>query len=112
MALNKLFGYKCSPPTTVIPEQGPQLQSICSADSCPKAPMNATCPAGMIGTPMVANATLAMGEGTNSTANSTTNGTMSSATPSAPATVPAKGMGAAVGVSLTVLAAAAFALVL
>lgn len=43
-ALNKLFNYKCSPPTTVIKEQGDQLQSICQADDCPLDPM-ATCAA-------------------------------------------------------------------
>ncbi|KAL1613236.1 hypothetical protein SLS60_001468 [Paraconiothyrium brasiliense] len=44
MALQKLFGYKCSPPTTVIPEQGATLNSICQNDKCPLDPM-ATCAA-------------------------------------------------------------------
>jgi len=35
MALAKLFDYRCSPPTTVVKAQGPQLQSICIAPSCP-----------------------------------------------------------------------------
>lgn len=34
MALNSLFGYRCAPPTTVIKEQGPQLQAICIEVSC------------------------------------------------------------------------------
>ncbi|GJD01451.1 hypothetical protein CH63R_06919 [Colletotrichum higginsianum IMI 349063] len=42
MALNQLFGLRCSPATTAIPEQGPQLQAICIEDSCPISP-NATC---------------------------------------------------------------------
>jgi hypothetical protein len=29
MALNSLFGYKCAPATTVIKDQGAQLQAIC-----------------------------------------------------------------------------------
>jgi hypothetical protein len=43
-ALNKLFGYRCSPPTTVIPEQGPTLNSICQNELCPLDAM-ATCAA-------------------------------------------------------------------
>lgn len=39
MALAKLFDYRCSPPTTVVKAQGPQLQSICIAPSCPLDPM-------------------------------------------------------------------------
>jgi hypothetical protein len=31
MALMDLFGYKCAPPATVVPAQGPQLQSVCIA---------------------------------------------------------------------------------
>lgn len=36
-ALNQLFGYRCEPPATAIKAQGPQLQSICIAGSCPLA---------------------------------------------------------------------------
>jgi len=43
-ALNKLFGYRCSPPTTVIPEQGATLNSICQNEECPLDAM-ATCAA-------------------------------------------------------------------
>ncbi|KAK2001482.1 hypothetical protein LX36DRAFT_678958 [Colletotrichum falcatum] len=42
MALNQLFGLRCSPATTAIPEQGPQLQAICIAETCPLSP-NAVC---------------------------------------------------------------------
>jgi len=38
-ALNKLFNYRCSPATTVIPEQGPTLNSICQNEQCPLDPM-------------------------------------------------------------------------
>ncbi|KAK2056886.1 hypothetical protein LY76DRAFT_575567 [Colletotrichum caudatum] len=41
-ALNQLFGLRCSPATTAIPAQGPQLQAICIADNCPLSP-NAVC---------------------------------------------------------------------
>ncbi|KAI0156345.1 hypothetical protein GGR57DRAFT_501410 [Xylariaceae sp. FL1272] len=36
-ALQSLFGYRCSPPTTAIEAQGPELQAICIADDCPVA---------------------------------------------------------------------------
>ena len=42
-ALKKLFTYRCSPPTTVVPEHGPQLQSMCTDEECP-LDANATCP--------------------------------------------------------------------
>ena len=42
MALTKLFDYRCSPPTTVVKAQGPQLQSICQDESCPLDP-NSMC---------------------------------------------------------------------
>jgi hypothetical protein len=38
-SLNKLFNYRCSPATTVIPEQGPTLNSICQDNQCPLDPM-------------------------------------------------------------------------
>lgn len=43
-ALNKLFGYRCSPPTVVIPAMGMTLNSICQNEECPLDPM-ATCAA-------------------------------------------------------------------
>ena len=30
-ALNKYFGYRCSPPTSVLPDKKAELQSICIA---------------------------------------------------------------------------------
>src|SRR5438045_824365 len=41
-ALGKIFDFKCSPPTTVIPAQGAQLQSMCTGEGCPLDP-NAVC---------------------------------------------------------------------
>ncbi|KAH7370689.1 hypothetical protein BKA65DRAFT_471880 [Rhexocercosporidium sp. MPI-PUGE-AT-0058] len=38
-ALMNLFGYRCSAPATVVPSQGAQAQSVCSAEDCPVAPM-------------------------------------------------------------------------
>lgn len=62
-ALGSLFNYRCSPKTTVIKAQGPQFQSICTDQSCPLAD-NATCDAQPAQQqPLVANATLADGEG-------------------------------------------------
>jgi hypothetical protein len=84
MELEKVFGYKCAPPAAVIPAQGPQLQSICQNDTCPMAPMSnkSVCADYMSGdTPLVANVTLAMGEGKNGSSPSGT--AMSSSTSSA-----------------------------
>jgi hypothetical protein len=33
-ALMDLFGYRCAPPATVVPSQGPQLHSVCIAVCC------------------------------------------------------------------------------
>lgn len=38
MALNMLFGLRCAPPVEVAKGEGPQLQAICIAESCPLAP--------------------------------------------------------------------------
>lgn len=43
-ALQKLFGYRCSPHAVVIPEMGATLNSICQDEKCPLDPM-ATCAA-------------------------------------------------------------------
>jgi hypothetical protein len=43
-ALTKLFNYRCSPPTEVIPEMGKTLNSICQNEECPLDAM-ATCAA-------------------------------------------------------------------
>jgi hypothetical protein len=59
-ALTKLFNYRCSPATTVIPEMGPTLNSICQNEQCPLDPM-AQCSAypnnGVVMAPMMANGT-------------------------------------------------------
>ena len=81
-ALTQLFDYRCAPNTTVVPEQGPQLQSICIVDTCPIA-LNATCPAyAPVIEPFAANATLAMGEGRNQSMNGTGTGSGSGSTTS------------------------------
>lgn len=76
-ALQKLFGYRCSPPATVIPEMGPTLNSICQNEKCPLDPM-ATCAAypnnGTVMEPPKAN--------------STNNSTMPSSTSEPTATTP------------------------
>ncbi|KAH0398352.1 hypothetical protein KCU89_g7326, partial [Aureobasidium melanogenum] len=41
---NSIFNVRCAPPTTVIPAQGAQLQSICQDETCLLAP-EATCAA-------------------------------------------------------------------
>ena len=70
-ALGGAFNVKCAPATAIDPAQGPQLQSICVADSCPEAPMGDCAPYGTsAGEPLVANATLALGQGRNGTAGS------------------------------------------
>lgn len=110
MALNKIFGYRCSPPTVVVPSQGPQLESVCVADTCPLA-MNATCSMyEQVQQPLVANATLAMGLGTNKTSNGTSSSS-SSSKPSAPMQTTNAGA-QMVGPIGAVLGAAALALVL
>jgi len=68
MALAGIFDVKCGPPTTVVPSQGAQLQSICIESTCAQA-MNASCGSyAAVQQPVIANATLADGEGVNGTA--------------------------------------------
>lgn len=78
MALTNLFDVRCGPATTVVPGQGPQLQSICTTSDCTQA-MNASCAAySAVQVPGVANSTLAMGEGnSSSTATATGSGAAS-----------------------------------
>jgi hypothetical protein len=89
-ALQKLFGYKCSPPTTVIPEMGATLNSICQNDKCPLDPM-ATCSAypnnGTVMEPQMASGM------SNGTSTATATGGMS---PSATSTMGSEFTGAAV----------------
>jgi len=110
-ALNTIFNVRCAPPTTVIPAQGAQLQSICQDETCPLAPMP-TCaayPATM--KPAKSNSTMA---GSGSMANGTmAGGSMSGSSASATASKPASYSGAAAKVgagAAGLLAAAVLAL--
>ncbi|OHE99635.1 hypothetical protein CORC01_04993 [Colletotrichum orchidophilum] len=98
MALYQLFGMRCSPPATAIPEQGPQLQAICIQDSCPVS-TNATCASYQ---PAMApnNATATGGMNATTTANTTGATTTSTM---APSTVPTAAA-AIQGVSLALIA--------
>ena len=83
MALASLFNYRCAPKTTVIKAQGPQFQSICTDEACPLA-VNSTCadqPTQL--EPLVANETLADGEGRMGTASASMSGSSTSPTSSA-----------------------------
>lgn len=78
-ALETIFDVRCAQPTTVIPAQGAQLQSICEADDCALAP-NATCAAYPTQfAPAMSNATTASNGTTasNSTGSSSTTGSSS-----------------------------------
>ena len=87
--------YRCAPATTVIPAQGPQLQSICIADNCLLSP-NSTCSAYEPAVePGVANSTLAMGEGNSSS--TATMSSMPSASATGTGTGPSISAGAAAG---------------
>ncbi|KAH6656468.1 hypothetical protein BKA67DRAFT_531737 [Truncatella angustata] len=80
-ALNSLFGYRCAPPTTVIPSQGAELQSICIDGACPVA-ANSTCSSYqpvVIPTNSTTNST-ATAPGSQGTATSSLSGSGSSAT--------------------------------
>ncbi|MCJ1363320.1 hypothetical protein MMC16_002427 [Acarospora aff. strigata] len=98
MALTKLFDYKCASPTTAIPQQGPQLQAVCIADTCPLSE-NATCPAySPVVKPFAANATLAMGEGRNASSNGTGSSTTTTMPPKQTKNAAAQSFGSIGGV--------------
>ncbi|KAJ5667810.1 uncharacterized protein N7477_006380 [Penicillium maclennaniae] len=79
-ALTSLFDYRCAPKTTVINTQGAQYQSICTDEMCPLA-MNSTCAAQPVMLqPLVANQTLAAGEGRNSSESASATGSSSTST--------------------------------
>ncbi|KAI1852571.1 hypothetical protein JX265_003053 [Neoarthrinium moseri] len=90
-ALTSLFTYRCAPPTTVIPAQGPLLQSICIDGACPISP-NATCdqyqPV-MVPTNATTNAT-ATSPGSIGTATSS-GSSMTGTSTSSPSTMPTAG---------------------
>lgn len=70
MALESMFAYRCAPKITAIEAQGPQYQSVCTDEACPLA-ANSTCAdQPNIDQPLVANSTLAMGEGCNTSSSS------------------------------------------
>jgi hypothetical protein len=88
MALENLFYYRCSPPTTVIPAQGPALQAICIADNCPIAPTGATCAAYAAATqPAVGIPSLAGGQANTMFTGSVLTGSAAIAGNTAPATM-------------------------
>jgi len=112
-ALGDLFGYRCAPPTVVVPSQGAELQAICQDNSCPIDPKGNQSVCATYGSgdkPLVANATLAMGEGKNDTSPSGTTGAPSSTGSGAAATSKAAAAhiagqaGAVVGVALLAFA--------
>ncbi|MCJ1245335.1 hypothetical protein MMC30_002539 [Trapelia coarctata] len=43
--LNSLYNVRCAPPITLNPRQGPQLLSLCQADTCPLAAPSSDCEA-------------------------------------------------------------------
>ncbi len=106
MALAKLFDYRCSPPTTVVKAQGPQLQSICIAPSCP---LDAMAQCGLEDNNGVAlmPQNVTMGSTMNSTVNGTSSAPHSASAPAGSATSPPfKGDAAKTGItSFAVLSA-------
>lgn len=114
-ALNSVFNVRCAPPTTVVPSQGMQLQSICIASSCALA-ANSSCNGYAAMNLKPTNVTMAMGNGTStgsgsSSGNSTTmggSGTSSSTGSKTSSTAPAQKTGGAASVAISgVLGAAA-----
>ena len=108
-ALMNAFGYRCEAPITIIPAQGPQLQSICIDDTCPLAP-NSTCASyNATMKPAIANSTL-VPNATASASGSSTSGAATS-TGSMPATV-STAAGATYGMSFAAVAGGLAALFL
>lgn len=107
-ALGKIFGVRCAPATPVIPSQGPQLQSICVANTCPLSPGDTCAAYQPTFEPAVANSTLVGNTTTSSTSSRTVSGT---APPTGSSTKAATGSASHMAVSVSVvLAAAVFAL--
>ncbi|KAK1624141.1 hypothetical protein BDP81DRAFT_330474 [Colletotrichum phormii] len=98
MALNQLFGMRCSQPATAIPEQGPQLQAICIEDSCPIS-TNSTCASYQ---PAMAPKNATATGGMNATMTATMTGATMTSTMT-PSTVPTAGADVQ-GVSLALIA--------
>ncbi|KUJ11515.1 uncharacterized protein LY89DRAFT_654157 [Mollisia scopiformis] len=110
-ALTTLFGYRCEPPMTVVPSQGPQLESICIDSTCPLA-ANATCSSYATAMkPAIANSTLVPNSTTTSGGNASTTSGTSTSTSSMPATI-SKAAAATVGMSFAAVAGGLAALFL
>jgi len=109
-ALTNAFGFRCEPPTTIVPAQGPQLQSICADQSCPVSP-GAVCASYNNTIPEPGNATSSTSGGTPTSTGtgSKTSGTSTGTSP--PATV-SKAAGATVAVSFAALAGGLAAMLL
>lgn len=108
-ALMGAFGYRCEPPMTIVPAQGPQLQSICIDNTCPLSP-NATC-ASYNATVEPSNSTSTSSSTATSTGSGSKTSGSSTATGSSPATM-SKAAGATVGLSFAAAAGGLFAMFL
>ncbi|KAL4811354.1 hypothetical protein BDV18DRAFT_155959 [Aspergillus unguis] len=103
-SLNKLFGMRCAPKMTAIPEQGPQFQSVCTDESCPLAD-NATCAAQPpMQKPVMQVSSSAMPSASASSSSSMQGGSGSSATGSPTMSPGPEFTGAAAGLSVSGLA--------
>ncbi|KAH8889462.1 hypothetical protein GQ53DRAFT_869866 [Thozetella sp. PMI_491] len=101
-ALGGLFNVRCGPPTTAIPAQGPQLQSICIDSSCALSP-NSSCDS--YAAPVAPqNASTSMP--------SSTMGTMTGTATTSATAIVSKAAAAATGVSLAAAACGLAALLL
>jgi hypothetical protein len=106
-ALESIFDVRCGPPTTVIPAQGAQLNSICIDDTCPLA-VNATCSSyNATMEPAVVNSSSSSPTATGSGSASKT-GSMGTSTGSSPPIV-SVAAGATFGMSFVAVAGGLFA---
>jgi hypothetical protein len=110
-ALTSLFDVRCAAPVTVIPAQGPQLQSICIDSTCPLA-ANATCSSYAAAMePLPANSTNTVNSTATSSGSSSMTSTMSTTTGSSSATA-SKAAGATLDMSFVAVAGGLFAALL
>ena len=81
--LNSMYNVRCAPPVITNPSQGPQLYSLCQADSCPLAEPNPDCaayvnltangvPGGSMSTPVPTSTPAPTSSSTSATAATTT----------------------------------------
>lgn len=107
-ALSSIFDVRCGPPTTVIPAQGAQLQSICIDETCALSP-NATCSSyNATMEPAAVNTTMSSNGTSTMSGSATMTSSMSTSTGSSPATV-SKAAGATFGTSFVAVAGGLFA---